>query len=231
VYAQEIVSAYPLRADRRVIRLSKPVPDLTARLTMHFFCPVPLGLPNDPEGIGAPFSGAGPYYIASFERGRRLVALRNPYYRGSRPQHVDRIVVDVVEAEAAVPLVERGQADYTPIGPSTRTPGAVRERLIGTYGVNRSQYFVVRAPTVYWLALNTERPLFKDNVQLRQAINFAVDRQAIIRTRDPAPGTQPTSTCRPRCPASATRRSIRSISRPWRRRGRWRAGTHGPARP
>jgi ABC-type oligopeptide transport system substrate-binding subunit len=149
---------------------------------------VPLGLPPDPEGIGAPFSGAGPYFIASFERGRRLVALRNPHYRGGRPQHVERIVIDVVDTEAAVPMVERGQADHTPLGPSTATPGGVREQLIAKYGVNRSQYHVVRAPEVFWLALNTERPLFRGNVRLRQALNFAVDRPAVLRTQGPRAG-------------------------------------------
>ncbi len=48
-----------------VITLKMPAADLTARLTIPPFCPVPLGLPVDPEGVGAPLPGSGPYYAAS----------------------------------------------------------------------------------------------------------------------------------------------------------------------
>ena len=37
--------------------------------------------------------------------------------------------------------------------------------------------------------LNTSRPLFKNNPKLRQAINFAVDRQDLLRERGPLAGT------------------------------------------
>ena len=182
VFVEDVVSARAVRANRLVIRLAAPSGDLLARLTMPFFCPVPLGLPSDPEGIGAPFSGAGPYYVASWNRGGRLVAVRNPYYRGSRPQHVDRYVVrETDSSDFSSPLreVERGEADWFANAPGVGIP--IRRELIGRYGVNTSQYFIQRAPNIWYLALNTEQPLFKDNVRLRQAVNFAVDRPAVLR--------------------------------------------------
>ena len=59
-----------------------------------FLCAVPPTLPSNPEGVGA-FPGAGPYDISQYVRGRSCVVLeRNPFYRGLRPHHVDRFVVD-----------------------------------------------------------------------------------------------------------------------------------------
>ena len=60
---------------------------------MLFFCAVPPTLPIDPEGVST-FAAAGPYYVAQHVLGRRLVLERNRFYRGKRPQHVQRFVVD-----------------------------------------------------------------------------------------------------------------------------------------
>jgi len=190
VFAKEIVSARAVGANRLVIRLSKRVPDFAARLTMPFFCPVPLGLPNDREGIGAPFSGAGPYYIKSWDRDRELVAVRNPFYRGNRPQHVDRFLVHQTAAPdlpAGSREVERGNADWfwgSPVSVGVR----IRDELIGKYGVNRSQYFIKRGTSTFYMALNTARPLFKNNAPLRRAVNYAVDRSAVLRVYAPRYG-------------------------------------------
>ncbi len=48
---------------RLQIRLTRPLGDFTARLTMPFFCPVLPGTPVDPAGIDNP-PGSGPYYVA-----------------------------------------------------------------------------------------------------------------------------------------------------------------------
>jgi ABC-type transport system substrate-binding protein len=189
VFVKDVLSARAPAANKLVIRLSAPSGDFLARLTLPFFCPVPLGLPNDPEGIGAPFSGAGPYYVSSWTRGGELVAVRNTYYHGNRPQHVDRYVVresDSADFSGPVREVERGEADWFANTPGVGIP--IRGELIRKYGVNKSQYFVQRAPNIFYLALNTERPLFKNNPRLRQAVNFAVDRQAILRGFGPRYG-------------------------------------------
>src|ERR671923_402284 len=78
------------------------------------FCAVLRNLPIEPEGIGAPLHTAGPYYFAEYVRGRRIVLRRNRFYRGSRPHHVDRIVVDLQAAGTgdAIQKVIAGRADY-----------------------------------------------------------------------------------------------------------------------
>jgi ABC-type oligopeptide transport system substrate-binding subunit len=80
--------------NRLVIRFKQPVSDFSAQTTMPFFCAVPPTLPADPEGVGA-FPGSGPYYISEYVRGQRVVLERNRFYRGTRPHHVDRFVVDL----------------------------------------------------------------------------------------------------------------------------------------
>jgi oligopeptide transport system substrate-binding protein len=159
------------------LRLVKPVPDLPARTTE--LCAVPSSLPVDSEGAKAPIPSAAPYYVAE-STPEQVVLDRNRFYRGRRPQHVERIVVDAAVAPAtALDQVENGDAEYLWGDPIELNPrlGELAQR----YGVNKSRFFVLPSLAGRIFYLNTSRPLFRDNVKLRQAVNFAVDRKALVR--------------------------------------------------
>ena len=160
------------------LRLTKPVADFVTTLTG--LCAVPESLPVDPEGAKAPLPSPAPYFVAQYVPGERIVLERNRFYKGARPQHVDRFDVELgVDIATAFGRVEDGSADYA-LGPPTYFVENAA-RLARRYGVNKAQFFVIPAPGVRMLALNASRPLFKANVKLRQAVNFAVDRRALTR--------------------------------------------------
>jgi peptide/nickel transport system substrate-binding protein len=170
------------RGPRLRIELSNPGADLLTRLALAYACPVPLGFPVDPAGVPLIGVGSGPYYVASYETGRLLVLERNRYYRGSRPHRVDRVVVTIGgDFGANIRAVEEGQADVA----GGALPFELSESLARRYGVNRSQLFRIRGTVVYFLALNSSRPLFRGNVALRKAVNLALNRTEIVRV---APG-------------------------------------------
>ena len=161
-----------------VIRLKRPVAEFAYRAT--FLCAVPPGLPTDPEGMGA-FPAAGPYYVAEHRRGEKVVLLRNRFYGGTRPQHVDGFDVDLRAASYAEVLdrIESGDVDWGwALSPFYFDPA---RRLAARYGVNRSQFFVQPGTTFRGYAFNTSRPLFRNNPRLRRAVSFAIDRSAFRR--------------------------------------------------
>lgn len=160
-----------------VFRLTKPWPQLLYDLTAPQFCPVPAALPPDAEGVGAPLPGSGPYFVESFEPNRQATLARNPFYGGSRPQHVDGFAVDLTSNfEATARRVVEGAADL-----AFPTPPEFAE-LVRRYGVNRSQLFLSPAPEAgpRMIVLNSRRPLFRDNPTLRRAVNYAIDRRALV---------------------------------------------------
>jgi peptide/nickel transport system substrate-binding protein len=162
------------RADRLRIVLRRPDGDLPTRLALPYACPVPRGFPIDPAGVPL-LVGSGPYYI-SRPAPTQLVLLRNRFYRGDLPHRLDRIVINFTgDLESDVSAVEQGQADQ--LGSEIR--GDVRQALAQRYPVNQRQLFEL--PGLYTTALvfNTASPLFRDNVPLRRAVNFALDRPAI----------------------------------------------------
>lgn len=158
------------------LRLAKAVLDFPARMSL--LCAVPATLPADPEGARAPLPSPGPYYVSEYVPGERVVLERNRFYRGQRPHHVDRISVDLKGQASALEDVERGRLDYAAATPdlSGQLLGLVKR-----YGVNRSRLFVEPELGARMFLINTSRPLFSKNAELRQALNFAVDRSALVR--------------------------------------------------
>lgn len=192
-YVQDIVGAGAVRAgtrltaagvvadgNRLVVRFTRPHFDFAAQTVMPFFCAVPPTLPSDPEGVHR-FAGSGPYFISEYVPKQRIVLERNRFYGGTRPHHVDRYVVDLREKtpQDVFRQIERGQADWGWVSPPfvyfDPTYGLIRK-----YGVNRSQFFIKPGLALRGYYLNVSRPLFHDNLQLRRAVNFAVDRPAIV---------------------------------------------------
>ena len=167
------------RRNTLVVRLTRPAPDFPSRTASTFFCAVPPTLPIDAEGRGA-FPAAGPYYVVDYRRGERVVLRRNPFYGGKRPHHVDGFDVDLRAASPQEVLrrVDRGEADW-----GHTLSGIYFDPSLGLvekYGINRSQLQLRPGLTLRLLAFNSARPLFRDNPRLRKAVNFALDRQAIV---------------------------------------------------
>ena len=179
-YLQE-VAAVKAAGNRLVVRLTKKVPDFPARMTMPYLCPVPTDLPMDePEGVGAPLLGSGPYYIAEFIRGKQVVLKRNIFYRGPRPHHVDQMIVQVEDSDSITRKVETDALDVDEGLSLSRL-----DELYEKYGINKARLFSVPSGNIFYVYMNTTRPLFRHNVKLRQAVNFALDRAALLRVFGP----------------------------------------------
>jgi peptide/nickel transport system substrate-binding protein len=169
------------RGTRLVIKFTRAIPDFPARTTMPFFCAVPPSLPADPEGRVV-VAGSGPYTVSDYVRGRRITLVRNRFYAGKRP-HIDRFEFDLQAATPGDTLdkIERGEADWGWAPPPFYSDPA--RGLKRKYGINRGRFFLTPGYTLSAYLLNSRRPLFRNNARLRQAVNFAVDRPALLRGR------------------------------------------------
>ena len=179
------VAGVSARRNTLTIRLTKASGDFVARVGT--VCVLPESVPIDPEGVKAPVPSAAPYFISEYLPGALLVLDRNRYYTGTRPHHVNRIVVSIGgDAASVLDRVDRGELDYGLLLPGHYADRA--QELRRRYGVDKSRFFASPALNLRIFVLNTSRPLFRNNVKLRQAVNFAVDRKAILRERGPLAG-------------------------------------------
>ena len=169
-------SGVKVKGSHLIVNLTQAAPDFLARVAMPFFCAIPTDLPIDANGVDAP-AAAGPYYIASRTANKSIVLKRNPNYKGKRPHNVNEIVYTIGNSQEAIRLrTEQGATDYA----ATGIPAAAYAEVAQKYGINKSQFFVKPQLGVSYLAMNNDRPLFKGNPQLRRAVNFAVDRKAML---------------------------------------------------
>jgi peptide/nickel transport system substrate-binding protein len=166
------------------IQLTKVSPDFTARMSMPFFSAIPANLPIVAEGIQAPMISAGPYYIRSWTPNRTAVAVRNPHWNNARepwkslgrPANVDAIEWTIGNSLDATRLrLEGNQADLG------NTPPGAQAELAQKYGINKGRWFVRKQQVLWYIAMNTSRPLFQGNAKLRQAVNWAIDRPQLVR--------------------------------------------------
>jgi ABC-type transport system substrate-binding protein/DNA-binding SARP family transcriptional activator len=188
------------RGDKLTIRLTAPAPDFLSRLALPGFCAVPSDTPAKPNLRPVP-SSAGPYYVSSYTPRQEVTLTRNPNYHGDRPHRFAHIQLAFrVPAARAVDEIKSGTADYMTLGyPSYTSTPAIRRlapNLDSAYGARSAaarrgtrQFFVNPTPEIYFLSLNTHRPLFSD-VRLRQAVNYAIDRPklAALGSPDQLPG-------------------------------------------
>ncbi len=168
------VSGVKVNGNHLVINLTQAAPDFLARIAMPFFCAIPTNLPIDPNGVET-LPAAGPYYISDRTPNKSIVVKRNPNYKGKRPHNVNQIVYTIGNSQEAIRLrTESGATDYAAGG----IPAAAYSEVAQKYGINKGQFWVKPQLGVSYLAFNHNRPLFQNNVPLKRAIGFAVDRKA-----------------------------------------------------
>jgi ABC-type transport system substrate-binding protein len=177
------VSGITAAGDTLTVRLTRPSSSFLYRLSLPFFCAVPIGTPIDPEGLRK-VPSAGPYYVASHAPGEEVVLRRNPNYRGSRPQRPDRVRIILGAGQAGtIARVAKGEVDYLPSVNDLRSA----RRLEARYGPERAaakaggqRYFAHPLLQLNYLAFNTSRGPFA-SARLRRAVNYAIDRRALSR--------------------------------------------------
>lgn len=165
----DVVDEYTVR-----LNLDKPFAPLIAHLTHNFVAIVsPKQIAELPEGkdITEPV-GTGPFKFDKWVRGDYVRIVRNDNYWGEKP-YLDSVVFKVVPSDATrLVLLETGQ-----IHAMMRVPPLDAPRVAATKGLELLQIPSVR--TIY-IAFNYQKAPFTD-VRVRQAINYAVDKEAIVR--------------------------------------------------
>jgi peptide/nickel transport system substrate-binding protein len=143
-----------------------PYAGLLDALASYFFVMSPSIKGQDANKV---VIGSGPYQFVSWQPGERLVIKANPDYWGQKPK-LDQIVLRPI-SEAATRLVElqSGGVDLVSPVPTLQYSQieAAGATLAKAAGANITIMF------------NADMPPFGD-VKVRQAFNYAVDKQAIV---------------------------------------------------
>jgi peptide/nickel transport system substrate-binding protein len=205
-------------------RLAEPDPYLLPKLSLSFAVPVPPGTP--PKDVGfRPIPGTGPYRIVR-ATARETRFSRNPRFRewshAAQPDGYPDVIVwrHGLSAAAQVRAVADGRADwmFEQIPPKLRSEIELH---------HPAQLRVNPVLGTEFLQIDTQMPPF-DDIRVRRALNYAIDRERIARLYGGASLAQPTCQIVP--PGlPGYRRYCRYTLGP-RRDGRWRRADAARAR-
>ena len=126
-----------------------------------------------------PIPGTGAYVIESYDPNKQLKMVRNPHFAEWSKEAQPAGYPDVIDydfgltEEAAVTAIQNGQADWM-----FDPPPPDRLAEIGTKFAD--QVFVHPLTAMWYAPMNTNLAPF-DNILVRQAVNYAIDRAAIVK--------------------------------------------------
>jgi peptide/nickel transport system substrate-binding protein len=158
------------------IKLNKPQGDFQNILATTFAAPVPKGTSSKDQSTH-PIPSTGPYMIQSYSPNRQAIMVRNPNFKPTPnvpATNPDKITVKVISDDsAALQQVINGQANYD------FHPIPV-DRLAEVQQKYPDQLKIYTPANTYYYFMNTRTPPF-DKLAVRQAVNYAIDRNALVR--------------------------------------------------
>lgn len=165
------------------IQLSQPRGAFTYELAIPFAGVVPAATP-DGNQTPSPPPGAGRYVIRQVQPDRSYVLVKNQRFSsGLKGTAVDVGKLNRIEVRvnrnisAQVTQVASNQADFMIDNPTAGRAGEVRRKYSGT------RYREFPTTSTYYFFMNASAPPF-DKLAVRQAVNYALDFQALNRVQD-----------------------------------------------
>src|SRR5580765_6598209 len=166
------------KASTVTINLVAPDSEFKYRLAVPHASIVPASTP--PKDVGTkPIPSTGAYYFSSYDPNKVLVMKRNPYFKqwsaDAQPKgYADEITESFgLPVESQITEIENGQADWT-----VEAPPSDRLTELGTKYASQVH---VTPLTAFWYApMNVNITPF-NNLKARQAVSYAVDRNAAVK--------------------------------------------------
>jgi peptide/nickel transport system substrate-binding protein len=161
------------------IHLKAPQGDFQYIMATEFAALVP---PNSPKKDSStnPLPSTGPYMIKSYKPNKSVLIVRNPnfdasMFGGNVPAgNPDKMTIDVLgDAGVALTRTLKGQDDYDFYQPPN-------DRLAELQSKYSSQIKVYTPANTFYYFMNTREAPF-NNLKVRQAVNYAINREALVR--------------------------------------------------
>lgn len=150
----------------------EPYPALIDQMSMFFLLPPKWASENNPSRAAL---GSGPYDLKQFVSGDRIVLEAKKSYQGADKPTFERVVIRPIPEEASrVAAVMAGEVDMA--------SGILPTEIARINASGKARAAWLPGTRMMFVKFNTMKPPLKDNVKLRQAINYAIDKQAIIKS-------------------------------------------------
>jgi len=168
-----MISEIIVKDDTHVtIKLSQPYAPLLSILASNEGSIIsPKSIQESPEELATHPVGTGPFVFDSWKSGQQITLSKNDAYWGEKVK-IDNVEFKVVPEDATrLAMIESGEAHI-----SDQVPVTEIDRIESSDSLN---LFRTEGLAVEYLGFNTTKAPF-DNVKVRQAVSYAIEREAII---------------------------------------------------
>ena len=152
-------------------------PEFLDKLAVPFAFILPASTPA--KDVNIPPPGTGPYKWAEYSPSKQIKLVRNPFFKqwsaAAQPEGNPDVIIQKfgLTPDAEVTQVENGQADWM----FDQIPAGRLNEISTKFA---DQVHINPLTQVEYMALNTRIPPF-NNLKARQAVNFATDRNALVK--------------------------------------------------
>jgi peptide/nickel transport system substrate-binding protein len=173
------------------VTLSQPSPLLLANLgttTAAMLSPAAVQRAGDRFSVAPTGAGTGPYMFKEWRRGESILVERNPNYWGKKPLFDEVLFLVVPDAGTRLTQLLAGDVHMAMLPPAPDVKGLRKNSRVN----------VIEAATdrTVFLVLNNQWGPFKD-VRVRQAMNYAINKKALLSSILFDLGTVSVSPCPP----------------------------------
>jgi ABC-type oligopeptide transport system substrate-binding subunit len=185
-------SGVKVSGNKLSVTLTKPDATFLAKISMPFFQALPTTLSKTDKVInvssGSPLPSAGPMYVSERDPNRLVTLKKNPNYAKGvaksfkrRPSNLNQVnIKTAVNLEASYQEVKANQADKT-----YDLPPTAPAELGAQFGTTKGRFRVTGSNCVSYIAQNgggtgAGAALFRNNPSLRKAVNYVINRRAMV---------------------------------------------------
>jgi len=185
------VSGVKVKGNKLTVNLTKADGTFMAKITMPFFQATSSKLPLTKEVVNVNGPGdlpsAGPYVVTRNDVNQLTSIRQNPNWKAgpgkNRPRNLTGLDIQWnLNEQTAFNQVKANQLDEGSL------PAAEVQGVANQYGVNKTRFWTKPVNCTGYLPMNTANSLFKSNLPLRQAVNYAITRSTYVAQAGPYAG-------------------------------------------
>jgi len=185
------VRGVQVRGNRLIINLTKADGTFMSKITMPFFQATSRKLPLNREVVNVnsvnDYPSAGPYTYTRNDVNTLTSIRQNPHWKPgpgrNRPRNLTGLDLQWnLNEQTAFNQTKNNELDEGPL------PAAEVQGVANQYGVNKTRFWAKSQNCTGYLPMNTANNLFKGNLSLRRALNYAVNRKAYVAQAGPYAG-------------------------------------------
>jgi len=184
------VSGVQVKGNKLVVNLTRGDGTFLSKITMPFFQATSSKLPLTKEIVnvsGNDLPSAGPYYMSRNAPDDLTQLRQNKFWTAGPGRNRPRNIAGLdykwnLNEQTGFNQVKANQLDEGPL------PAAEVQGVANQYGVNKTRFWTKSQNCTGYLPMNTANSLFKNNLPLRQAVNYAVSRKPFVAQAGPYAG-------------------------------------------